>query len=223
MSHNTWIHRGVRAVLVKPLSRTPVTPNHLTTLRMVTALAAAACLAVGPEFWRYVGAVLFLLSGILDRADGELARLTGRSSPGGHLFDLVSDGVSNVAIFVGLGVGLRDGSFGTWAVVMGIAAGLAVGLSMWLVLRMEQTSDITTYDLGGFAGFDPDDALFLVPLALWLGWAEPLLVAALIGAPLFDLFFFLWLGRRRSIDLQSQQTPEAPQGVDHRPDGRGDE
>ena len=106
---------------------------------------------------------------------------------------------------------------------MGIAAGVAVGLSMWLVLRMAQTSDITTEDLGGFAGFDPDDALFLVPLALWLGWAEPLLVAALIGAPVFALFFFLWLGRRGSIVLQSQQAPEAPQGVDHRPDGGGDE
>ena len=106
---------------------------------------------------------------------------------------------------------------------MGIAAGVAVGLSMWLVLRMEQTSETTTYDLGGFAGFDPDDALFLVPLALWLGWAEPLLVAALIGAPLFDLFFFLWLGRRRSIAMQSQETPEAPQRVDHSPDTGGDE
>ena len=70
MSHNTWIHRGVRVVLVEPLSRTPVTPNHLTTLRMVTALAASACLAVGPEFWRFVGAGLFLASALLDRADG---------------------------------------------------------------------------------------------------------------------------------------------------------
>ena len=223
MSHNTWVHRGVRAVLVKPLCRTPVTPNHLTTLRMVTALAAAACLAVGPEFWRFVGAGLFLVSAFLDRAEGELARLTGKSTPGGHAFDLLSDGVSNVAVFVGLGIGLRDGAFGGWAVFMGIAAGVAVGLSMWLVLRMEKTREITSYDLGGFAGFDPDDALFLVPLALWLGWAEPLLVAALIGAPLFDLFFFLWLLRRRSIALQSQETPEAPQRVDHRPDGGGDE
>ena len=40
MSHNTWIHRGVR-ILVRPLAKTPVTPNQITTLRLLTGIGAA--------------------------------------------------------------------------------------------------------------------------------------------------------------------------------------
>lgn len=223
MSHNTWIHKGVRAVLVRPLARTRVTPNHLTGLRMATGVAAAACLAVGPDMWRWIGAGIFLVSLVLDRADGELARLTGKTTPWGHTYDLRADAVSNVVIFIGLGVGLRGGDFGPWAILMGTAAGVAVGLSMWLVIRMEQMGKLAVSDMGGANMFDPDDAMFVIPVALWFGWAEPLLVAALIGAPAFVLFVFLWRPRRPSTTLQSQQTAKAPKGIDNRPDSRSDE
>lgn len=79
MSHDTWIHRAVRGA-VRPLARTPVTPNQVTTLRLITGLAAAAAFAQGGEGWRQVGAGLFLVSLFLDRADGELARASGKSS-----------------------------------------------------------------------------------------------------------------------------------------------
>ncbi|MBT3307179.1 MAG: CDP-alcohol phosphatidyltransferase family protein, partial [Alphaproteobacteria bacterium] len=54
MSHNTWIHRAVRIGLVKPLAKTPVTPNQLTTLRLAVGITAAAFMAVGPE-WQVIG------------------------------------------------------------------------------------------------------------------------------------------------------------------------
>jgi len=223
MSHNTWVHKGVRAVIVQPLARTKVKPDHLTGLRMATGVAAAVCLAMGPEFWRTIGGGIFLVSLLLDRADGDLARLTGKTTPWGHTYDLLADGVSNTMIFIGLGVGLRGGDFGSWSILMGIVAGMAVGLCMWLVMRMEQLGEYTTTDLGGAGGFDPDDAMFFIPVALWLGWAKPLLLAALIGAPTFALFFFLWLLRRQSLMMQSQQTPETPKGIDDGPDPGGDE
>ena len=94
MSHNTWIHRIAR-VGVRPLVGTPVTPNHLTTLRLVTGLAAAGAFATGIPEWRAWGGVIFVVSMFLDRADGELARLGGKTSPWGHKFDLVSDAVCN--------------------------------------------------------------------------------------------------------------------------------
>ncbi len=82
MSHNTWMHRAVRPV-ARSLARTRVTPNQVNTLRLVAGLAAAA-FAEGSETWR---AGTFLLGMFLDRADGELARLSGKISPRGHTYD----------------------------------------------------------------------------------------------------------------------------------------
>ncbi len=190
MSHDTWIHRVVRPA-VRPLVATPITPNHITTLRLVTGLAAALALAEGGEAWRAWGGGIFLLSMLLDRADGELARLGGMASRWGHTYDLVADATCNTVIFVGLGIGLGSGTFGDWAVPMGILAGVAVAAIFWLVLRLEARQGMRAGELPGFAGFDADDALLVLPLALWSGLAEPLLVAAGIGAPAFAIFMYV--------------------------------
>jgi len=41
MAYDSWTHRLARW-MVRPLAGGPVTPNHLTTLRLLTALAACA-------------------------------------------------------------------------------------------------------------------------------------------------------------------------------------
>lgn len=186
MSHNTWIHRVVR-VAVRPLVATRIAPNHITALRLVTGIAAAGAFAHGDEEWRYWGAGIFLFSMVLDRADGELARLSGKTSPRGHMYDLISDSISNVVAFIGLGVGLRDGLFGVWAPPMGIAAGAAIAAILLLVVRLEDLHGARAGELSGLGGVDPDDALFVLPLVVWLGGADWLLLAAAIGAPGFAL------------------------------------
>jgi archaetidylinositol phosphate synthase len=133
---------------------------------------------------------------LLDRADGDLARLTGRTSPGGHTYDLIADSLSNALFFVGLGVGLRDGDQGLWAVPMGLLAGGAVAAILWMVMRIEETKGARAAELGGFAGFDPDDAILIAPVAIWWGMSEGLLLAAAVGAPAFALFF-AWLFWRK--------------------------
>lgn len=196
MSHNTWAHRIARTVIVRPLARTSVRPNQVTTARLVVGLSAAACLAIGTPAWRLLGAALFVVSFVLDRADGDLARLTGQTSPGGHTYDLVSDSVCNALTFVGLGLGLTDSPLGLWAAPMGLAAGAAVAAILLLVMRMESLAGARSAELKGFAGFDPDDAVLFVPLAIALGAAEGLLIAAAVGAPAFALFFFLLFRRK---------------------------
>ena len=73
MSHNTWIHKIARATIVRPLAKTAVTPNQVTTVRIIAGIAAAGALAVGDASWSIVGGWLFMLSMLLDRADGDLA------------------------------------------------------------------------------------------------------------------------------------------------------
>ncbi len=198
MSHNTWAHRFV-GLAVRPLARTRVTPNQITALRLATGIAAAAALAVGAL---HVGAALWLVSMLCDRADGILARLTGRTTPWGHKFDLISDFLATGFLFVGLGAGMRHGSLGDWAPAMGVAAGLSVCLIFGLVQVIDKLLPSDSSAVPSAAGFDADDTLFIVAPLIWLGWAEEFLIVSAIGAPiaLVVTMLALWRlsGRRRS-------------------------
>ena len=197
MSHNTLIHRFVRFG-VRPLVHTTVAPNHLTTLRLLTGLGASAIFAVGSPAALAWGAGVFVLSMLLDRADGELARLSGKRSAFGHKYDLVADGLCNSLVFVGLGIGLSSGSLEWRAIPMGVLAGLAVAAILFLVLHLEAQQGERAAELGGVAGFDPDDGILAVPTLIWLGLAEELLAVAAVGAPVFAMLFYWKLLRIRA-------------------------
>ncbi len=184
-------------VVVRPLLGTPVTPNHLTVMRLAFGLSAAGSLAIGGAPFDQAACVLFMLSMLMDRADGDLARLTGLTSPEGHKLDLWADSICNALIFVGLGVGLRDSGWGPWAIPMGVVAGASVALVLFLVLRLEEMEGDRAGELGGFAGFDPDDAMLAVPILILFGFQEEILLAACVGASAFALMFVLLFLRRR--------------------------
>lgn len=173
-----------------PLVRTSVTPNHLTTLRLITAIMAAAAFAVGTSRWFFIGGLIFILSAFIDNADGELARVSGRTSPGGHTYDTVCDALANMLAFIGIGVGLRHGLVGSWTIALGLIAGIAIGGIFWMIARIEQARKDSRPVFPSRAGFDPDDGMFLLGPMAWLGTKAlwPLLVAAAIGAPLFALW-----------------------------------
>lgn len=193
------MHKAAR-VAVRPLVDTAVAPNHLTTLRLATGFAAAVAFAMGTRRWDVAAGIIFVLSAFLDRADGELARLSGKTSKLGHQYDLASDVASNVTAFAGIGVGLAHGPLGSAALAMGIVAAVAVGAIFWLVTLMDGG---TGEAFPGAGGFDPDDALFILGPAAWLNLLEPLLYAAAIGAPLF-LVFALWRYRKERATQPSR-------------------
>lgn len=188
MSTNTLIHRIVRPA-VRRVARTPITPNHITTLRLLTGIAAALAFAQGGAVWPAVGGGVFLLSMLLDRADGELARQTRRSTPGGHRYDLVSDCASNVIAFVGIGVGAAP-TLGVLGPLLGVLAGLGIGALFW------QLNALKLVELRPYSAWndrfnaDPDDAMVFVPLLVWAGAAVPTLIAAAAITPLAAL----WIG-----------------------------
>ncbi|MBT4218421.1 MAG: CDP-alcohol phosphatidyltransferase family protein [Rhodospirillaceae bacterium] len=180
--------------------KTPVTPNQLTVLRLLAGLSAAGLLALGTQPHIHWAAGLFVASMLLDRADGDLARMTGRTSPMGHTYDLIADALCNTLIFVGLGIGLRASEYGLGAIAMGVLAGGSVAAILWLVLKIEKAEGARAAEIKGAAGFDPDDTMVLIPISIWLGWSEGLLLAAAIGAPMFAIFFYwLFLRKRKSV------------------------
>jgi len=60
---------------------TRLRPNHLTTGRLLSGLAACVCFGFGTKSGMAWGGGLWLLSAFLDRADGELARIGNMSRP----------------------------------------------------------------------------------------------------------------------------------------------
>ena len=103
------MHRVAR-VCVRPLLKTSVTPSHLTAARLVSGIAAAGLIASAQARMTIAGCVLFLLAMMLDQADGELARLSGRSTPGGHRFNLRTDAICATLVVLSLGIAQRSGT-----------------------------------------------------------------------------------------------------------------
>ncbi len=190
--------------LVRPLRHTPVTPSHLTTLRLVVGLASALAFAAGGH-WVVTGGWLFFLSNLLDHTDGELARMTGRITPFGHAYDLASDAAVHGLVFLGIGIGLRSGWLHQWAAPLGLLAGLSVSAIFWLRIEIERRIGAARAALPNTGWFEIEDVLYLLPLVVLGGALQPFLLAAVVGAPLFAA----WLAVRYR-GLRPQPTSPSP-------------
>ena len=180
MTGKSWSHRPAR-LLVRPLVGTGVTPNHLTTLRLVTGIMPCLALIPAHGAWLWRAGWLWLASALLDRADGELARIGNMSTPGGHRYDYLVDNAVNSAFFVALGLGLRESPWGGAAVALGLWTGAALSLSSYWSEELEQLDGSGRKAYTGAFGFDFDDLLYLLAPIVWLGWCAPLVVAACFG------------------------------------------
>ncbi|HEY5411407.1 MAG TPA: CDP-alcohol phosphatidyltransferase family protein [Caulobacteraceae bacterium] len=95
-----FIHPLARA-LVSLLVRTPVTPNQVSIASVFAAAAAAGCYLELRWPWAALCGLLFQCGWhVLDGADGDLARRTGRASPIGELVDGVCDHISQALIYL---------------------------------------------------------------------------------------------------------------------------
>jgi archaetidylinositol phosphate synthase len=195
----SWSHRLAR-LLVRPLVGTGVTPNHLTTLRLATGILACLALLPADGAWLWWAGWLWLASALLDRADGELARIGCMSTPGGHRYDYLVDNFVNSAFFVALGLGLREAPWGGAAVALGLWSGAALFLSSYWSEELERLDGSGCKAYSGAFGFDFDDLLYLLAPIIWLGWSAPLLVSACVGVTFMMLLtgWRLWrlIGRR---------------------------
>ena len=129
--------RQLSAALTPLLLRTPLTPNHITTLSLLVGLASAAAFAVGGTRASLWGALAFALSYALDNSDGEVARAKGLTSRFGALYDSVVDAIVNTIFFAALGIGVtRTTGEPVWA-WLGYAATLGGVINSVLSLPRE--------------------------------------------------------------------------------------
>ena len=204
MTEAPWDQKLAR-ILAKPLVRTPVHPNHITTLGLLLGLAAAWLFSLGDRDAANWAAALFVLAAFLDHVDGELARLAGKTSRFGHYYDHVVSGITYTAGFIGIGIGMSGGVLGWWAIPLGIVAGISITLVMSVRLGTEIKHGKESIRQRNFAGFQAEDVLYVVGPVTWLGGMMPFLLAAGVGTPLF-LIWVIW----RSATASSPANREPP-------------
>jgi len=203
-----WDSR-VAATLVRPLCGTRVHPNHLTTAGLATGLVAGSLYARGGHL-ADLGGVLLVATMIIDHADGELARMTGNTSAFGQAYDRVADLVVKLCTFVGMGVGLRDGALGGWAIAFGASAGVALLVifnARGALARRRSAAE--AFHQPSFGGFELEDILYLIAPVTWLGALPAFVVAAGIGAPVFAGYSLLRLARAAAADGTATTPPRA--------------
>jgi len=185
-----WDARLARR-LVAPLKNTRVTPNHLTTVRLAVGLAAAAAFLPGTYGWSNVAALLLIVSNFLDHTDGELARMSGKSSRIGHVYDLASDAAVTILLFIAIGIGVganRAIALGISPPVLGLVAGCAVALIFYLRMRIEDRVGKAANQQASLGGFETEDVLYLLPLVTLSNAEVPFLIAAALCAPLYAVW-----------------------------------
>ncbi|HWA61477.1 MAG TPA: CDP-alcohol phosphatidyltransferase family protein [Caulobacteraceae bacterium] len=123
------IEEATNLYLIHPMSRrvvdvlqhTPVTPNQVSVASMLFAAAGAFCYArLAWPASAVVGLLLLIVWHVLDGADGDLARRTGRASPIGELVDGVCDHVSQGLVYIAL----------AWMAQASLGVGTAWGLAV---------------------------------------------------------------------------------------------
>jgi archaetidylinositol phosphate synthase len=183
-----WDARLAR-YLVAPLKDTWVTPNYLTTVRLCVGLAAAVAFMPGTYGWSNVAALLLIVSNFLDHTDGELARISGKSSRVGHIYDLASDAVVTILLFVAMGSGIKHSLIlSVPPILLGTLAGVAVARIFWLRMRIEDLGGKDASRQPSRGGFETEDVLYLLPLVTLCDGVAPFVLAASVGAPLFAVW-----------------------------------
>ncbi len=184
-----WDQR-IAAFLVRPLVDTSVTPNQVTTVSLLFSLVGAALLATGDRSAENWGAGLLMLGRFLVHFDGELARQSGKTSRFGYVYDYVAGCLSYSALFLALGIGMRDGLIGPWSIGLGILSAPIILATTLLALKLADDGDDDDYPI--FAGFELEDGIYLIGPIVWLGWIEPFFLCGSIGVVLFGI----WTGYR---------------------------
>ncbi len=124
ISNRLFVHPASRAI-VDLLERTAFTPNQVSLASVFAAAAAALCyLGLPWPTGAFAGFACQIVWHILDGADGDLARRTGRASAFGELVDGLCDHLSQALIYVAFAVILQR-AFGVWSWALAVSAAVS--------------------------------------------------------------------------------------------------
>ena len=156
----------------KGFAATGLSPNFWTVVGLVIALASAVVYGMGMEFGLIIGGILLLVSGFFDMVDGQVARVTGKTSKKGEYLDSMFDKISEVAIFLGILVG---GYAEPYLVL------LAITLSL-LVSYARAKSDLINIKLQGIGIGERAERLLVIAIIGIIGFMDYAVIIVIIIA-----------------------------------------
>ncbi len=156
----------------KGFASTGLSPNFWTCVGLAFALISAVVYGLGIEFGLIIGGILLLVSGFFDMVDGQVAKVTGKTSKKGSYFDSMFDKIAEVAIFLGILIG---GYAEPYLVL------LAITLSL-LVSYARAKSDVINIKLQGVGIGERAERLLVIAIIGIIGYMEYAVVIVVIIA-----------------------------------------
>jgi len=156
----------------KGFASTGLSPNFWTCVGLAFALISAVVYGMGIEFGLIIGGILLLVSGFFDVVDGQVAKVTGKTSKKGSYFDSMFDKIAEVAIFLGILIG---GYAEPYLVL------LAITLSL-LVSYARAKSDALNIKLQGVGIGERAERLLVIAIIGIIGFMEYAVVIVVIIA-----------------------------------------
>ena len=106
--YGRYFVRKISIYITKLLLKTEVTPNQISGLSILIGIIAGIFFVFGNYWYTLVGALLLLLSNIVDCVDGEIARYRKSASVAGKYIESLNDYIVHPFIFVCISFGLYN-------------------------------------------------------------------------------------------------------------------
>jgi phosphatidylglycerophosphate synthase len=180
------LSRRISVVLV----RWGAHPNLVTAAATLVGLVGAGLLASVDRPLQVLGALIFIFATVLDGCDGEVARLSLRTSELGRRLDLIGDNIVNAAVFLAIGYASFRAEptplflTAVGAALVGLCLATAAGFwySAWLTRSGRQEAIRDTYE-----SVVSRDFAYLILVLAALGKLSWFVWAAALGSNLFAL------------------------------------
>jgi phosphatidylglycerophosphate synthase len=145
-----WLSRNINSKLSLPTSRllvkTPLTPNMISVLINVIGMMCGVFYAIGHPVW---GALCMQAATILDRCDGEVARVKLMETHRGQWVDTISDQVTVLSFMLGVPIGYYVISKSPVAIILGaINVSIFVSFVVWsfyFLKKYTNSGSLVTY------------------------------------------------------------------------------
>lgn len=145
-----YINKRISLPISRVLARLRVSPNTITVINMFIGLSAGIGSAGRTYTGLLLGAILFQTASIIDGCDGEVAKMTFRTSKFGQYIDTISDNFALVSFFVGLTIHQWRVTDDLYAFVWGgaLLGGIGVLLAIMMTYLKHNTNSfsLVTYD-----------------------------------------------------------------------------
>ena len=145
-----WIAVNINGRFSLPLSRqlikTPLTPNMISVLINVIGIMSGPFYALGHPI---IGAICMQIATILDRCDGEVARIKLMETKKGQWVDTISDQVTMLSFYIGLPIGYYAVNNSGWIIGLGIMNVFFflffIGWSFYFLTKYTDSGSLVSY------------------------------------------------------------------------------